>query len=94
VAFDLAETRALARDAAAYAAPADVAGFAELIDDLLHDPQRRQAMGQAGRRRVEDELAWDHQQRAYLDVYRTLLDRAPTEETVPPHVDRVVRVVA
>jgi glycosyltransferase involved in cell wall biosynthesis len=94
VAFDLAETRALARDAAAYAAPADVAGFAELIDDLLHDPQRRQAMGQAGRRRVEDELAWDHQQRAYLDVYRTLLDRAPTDETVPPHVDRVVRVVA
>ena len=93
VAFDLTETRALARDAAAYAEPADVARFAELIDDLLADPRRRADMGRAGRRRIKDELAWDHQQRTYLDVYRNLLGRPPTA-TVPPHANQVAKVVA
>jgi hypothetical protein len=36
-------------------------------------------MGKLGRVRVEQELAWSHSERAYLDVYRKILggERAP-----------------
>jgi glycosyltransferase involved in cell wall biosynthesis len=74
VAFDLEETRRLGRDAALYARPGDVGTFAARIDELLDDPRRRAALGQAGRRRVADELSWERQEPAYLDVYRRLLD--------------------
>ena len=75
VAFDLRETRRLAEGAAAYARPGDVAGFAGLIDRLLDDPERRAEMGQVGRRLVEDRIAWDKQETAYLEVYQKLLRR-------------------
>ena len=94
VAFDLAETRALARDAAAYAEPADVQRFAELVDELLDDADRRAAMGRAGRQRIEDEFAWDHQQPAYLDVYRSLFDRPRTSEPAVRRVEHSTKVVA
>jgi glycosyltransferase involved in cell wall biosynthesis len=92
VAFDLAETRALARDAAVYAEPGDAHRFAELIDELLDDAGRRARMGRAGRVRIETELAWDHQQPKYLDVYRALLAPARLSDAAPqraPHVARV-----
>lgn len=73
VSFDLAETRALACAAAAYALPGDVAGFARLIDELLGDPARRAELGQAGRRLVAERVAWDRQEDAYLGVYQRLL---------------------
>jgi glycosyltransferase involved in cell wall biosynthesis len=75
VSFDVAETRALAGGAAAYAPPGDVARFATLIDELLGDPGRRAELGRAGRRLVEDRLAWDRQEGAYLGVYDRLLAR-------------------
>jgi glycosyltransferase involved in cell wall biosynthesis len=73
VCFDLAETRALAGDAAACVPPGDVPGFARQIDQLLGDPARRGQMGQAGRRLVAERLAWDRQEEAYVGVYRRLL---------------------
>ena len=73
VSFDLAETRALACEAAVYAPPGDVAGFARLIDELLGDPARRAELGQAGRRLVAERVAWDRQEDAYLGVYQRLL---------------------
>jgi glycosyltransferase involved in cell wall biosynthesis len=73
VSFDLAETRALAGGAAAYAKPGDVPGLARLIDELLSDPARRASLGRAGRLRVERRLAWDRQEEAYLGVYQRLL---------------------
>lgn len=76
VSFDLTETRALAGDAAAYASPGDVPGFARLIDELLSDPARRAQMGQTGRRRIEERLAWDRQEEAYIEVYQRLLGRS------------------
>jgi glycosyltransferase involved in cell wall biosynthesis len=81
VAFDLSETRALAGEAAAYAAPGDVRGFANLIAELLDDPRRRLAMGNAGKHRVQGTIAWEHQERAYLETYRRLLggDVRPAE---------------
>lgn len=75
VTFDLAETRALAGGAAVYAPPGDVPGFARLIDELLGDPPRRAELGRTGRRLVEERLAWDHQEQAYLGVYDQLLAR-------------------
>ncbi len=74
VSFDLRETRAMAGEAAAYAEPGDIAGLARQIQRLLDDPLRRAEMGRTGRQLVEQQLAWDRQESAYLEVYRRLLD--------------------
>jgi glycosyltransferase involved in cell wall biosynthesis len=79
VSFNLIETRVLAGEAAVYAQPADVAGFAQLIDELLSDPVRRIALGLAGRRLVAERVAWDRQEDAYLGVYQRLLGKPPAE---------------
>jgi len=78
VSFDLTETRALACEAAVYARPGDVAGFARLIDELLSAPARRASLGRAGRRLIEERLAWDRQEDAYLGVYQRLLGKPRT----------------
>jgi glycosyltransferase involved in cell wall biosynthesis len=75
VAFDLRETRALAADAACYAPPGDVEGFAGLISDLLDDPAARGRLGRAGRHRVQAFLAWDHQEPLYIGVFDRVLGR-------------------
>ncbi|MFD3399374.1 glycosyltransferase family 4 protein [Kribbella sp. NPDC058693] len=72
VAFDLIETKVSAADAAVYVEPNDVAQYGEAIVDLLDDEVRRRRMGKFGRERVEQVLAWKHQQRAYLQVYDAL----------------------
>jgi glycosyltransferase involved in cell wall biosynthesis len=74
VAFDLRETRVSAADAAVYVKPTgnaeqDVRDYAKAIVDLIDDAAERTRMGKLGRARVEQELAWPHQERAYLDVY-------------------------
>jgi glycosyltransferase involved in cell wall biosynthesis len=72
VAFDLVETRVSAQDAAVYAEPNRVDAYADLVLDLLGDEVRRKQMGAAGRRRVEDVLAWRNQMPAYVGVYDRL----------------------
>jgi glycosyltransferase involved in cell wall biosynthesis len=69
VAFDLVETKVSAADAAVYVEPNDVAQYGDAIVDLLDDQVRRRRMGKLGRERVEQVLAWKHQQKAYLEVY-------------------------
>jgi glycosyltransferase involved in cell wall biosynthesis len=81
VSYDLPESRVSAAWAAAYATPGDVAEFAQLVDGLLDDPERRAAMGRAGRDRVERRLAWDHQERALLAAYARAL--GPALDPVP-----------
>ena len=82
VAFDLRETRVSAGDAAVYARPNEVRSYAEAIVTLMDDEPRRLQMGNLGRTRVEQELAWSHQEQAYLGVYRRLLGdgRAAAQE--------------
>lgn len=75
VAFDLVETRVSAQDAAEYAEPNEVAGYADAILDLLSDDVRRKEMGAFGRRRVEEVLAWSKQIPAYVAVYDGLTGR-------------------
>jgi glycosyltransferase involved in cell wall biosynthesis len=72
VAFDLRETRVSAQDAAVYATPNDVREYAKALAGLLDDEAARAQLGKLGRARVEDELAWSHQERAYLGVYQRL----------------------
>ena len=72
VAFDLRETRVSAGDAAVYAKPNDVREYAKAIVDLIDDEARRAELGKFGRARVEEELAWCHQERAYVRVYERM----------------------
>lgn len=83
VAFDLRETRVSAADAAVYVEPNDVGKYADAIVALADDETRRRRMGTYGRERVERELAWEHQLRAYVGVYNGL---APTDAT-PAYAD-------
>jgi len=74
VAFDLRETRVSAADAALYVRPTgdaeqDVRDYAQAIVKLIDDAAERVRMGKLGRARVERELAWPYQERAYLSVY-------------------------
>ena len=61
VAFDLQETRVSAGGAAVYAEPNRIDDYARAIVELLDDEPRRKEMGELGRLRIEDELAWPHQ---------------------------------
>jgi glycosyltransferase involved in cell wall biosynthesis len=78
VAFDVAETRLMAGDAAALAVPGDAESFARMIDELLADGDRRAEMGRAGRMAVEQVLAWDHQQVPYIAMVGRLAGRTLT----------------
>ncbi len=73
LAFDLRETRASAAEAGVYATPNDIEEMARLLVELIDDESRRRDMGAAGRRRVEQELAWVHQEPRYLSVFDRLL---------------------
>jgi glycosyltransferase involved in cell wall biosynthesis len=73
IAFDLRETRVSASDAAVYVRPNDEQEYAEAIVALVDDEPRRSLMGKFARERVEQELAWDHQESAYLGVYKRVL---------------------
>jgi glycosyltransferase involved in cell wall biosynthesis len=73
LAFDLRETRVSTGDAAVYVQPNDVHDYATALVELIDDAAKRSRLGRLGRVRVEEELAWSHQQRAYLDVYQGLI---------------------
>jgi glycogen(starch) synthase len=61
VAGDIDAVRSLVRPGvdAELVDPGDAAGLAGHLSSLLADPERRHALGAAGRRRAEQELAWD-----------------------------------
>ncbi len=72
VAFDLVETRLTAQDAALYAIPNLVEDFASKVATLLDDEQLRVNMGAIGRRRIVEELNWDHNKSNLLQAYEML----------------------
>jgi glycosyltransferase involved in cell wall biosynthesis len=83
VAFDLKETRVSADDAAVYVEPNDVVAYARAIGELLDDPPRRRTMGQRGRKRVEDVLAWRHQAPRYVAAFERLFAATSREPERP-----------
>ncbi len=60
VAFDLVETRYSAQDAALYVKPNNEREFAERVSWLLDNPSEGKKMGDIGRQRVANELAWEY----------------------------------
>jgi glycosyltransferase involved in cell wall biosynthesis len=89
VAFDLTETRVSAQDAAIYAEPNDVKGFARALADLIDDPDERARMGRRGRDRVEQVLAWPMQSPAYVAAYRRVTEHLrPVVVEPPPPAER------
>ncbi len=69
VTYDLTEARYTAEDAGAYAAGHTEADLANAIADVLDDPDRRSEMSTYGRRRIENELAWQHSVPHLLAAY-------------------------
>lgn len=69
VSFDLQEGRFSAQDAALYAKPNQVKDFADKIETLLDNEELRTTIGAIGRRRIEQELSWEHSKKNLLRVY-------------------------
>jgi glycosyltransferase involved in cell wall biosynthesis len=79
VAFDVAETRVMGKDASVLVPPGDVESYAQQVVALLDDAARRYELGETGRERVRSDLAWERQSVAYLEVMRRLSQRAAPE---------------
>lgn len=75
VQFDLTEGRYSAQGASLYAKPNDYRDMAEKIVALLDDEKKRQEMAKLGRRRVVEELSWEHTSKALLEGYETFFAR-------------------
>jgi glycosyltransferase involved in cell wall biosynthesis len=75
VSFDLKETRFSAGEAALYAKPNDTQDFSNKILELLNDEKRREEMGKYGRKRVEDELDWNHTKKELIKAYQSVFAR-------------------
>jgi len=74
VAFDLVETRFSAQNAALYVKPNDELEFAEKVSWLLDNPDECKKMGEIGRDRVANELAWEYSIPELLRAYDIALD--------------------
>ncbi len=72
VQFDLTEGRFSAREASLYARHNDPRDLAAKIVELLDDPEKRAAMGEFGRRRVQQELEWRYEAPKLLAAYAAL----------------------
>ncbi|MDQ6883920.1 MAG: glycosyltransferase family 4 protein [Candidatus Dormibacteraeota bacterium] len=72
VAFDLHEVRDTARGAGLYVEANDPRAFGDKILELLDSPETRRRMGELGRQRFNDTLAWEHQRESLLKAYELL----------------------
>ncbi len=72
VQFDITEGRVSAQGASLYARPNDPIDFGEKILELIDAAHLRAQMGDVGRRRINDALAWHHEQPKLLAVYNAV----------------------
>jgi glycosyltransferase involved in cell wall biosynthesis len=76
VQFDLKEGRFSAGDASLYASRTNqIPDFAAKIVWLLDNPEARERMGQFGKKRVEEGLAWKYSVGGLLAAYQRALDK-------------------
>jgi glycosyltransferase involved in cell wall biosynthesis len=75
VQFDVTEGRRSAQDASEYARANDPVDLANRMIALLHDPGARSRMGESGRRRIENDLSWDHQVETLIAAYQRAAPR-------------------
>jgi hypothetical protein len=85
VQFDLTEGRVSAGLASVYARQNDPLDLAERTAELLENPTLRRQMGEYGRRRVEEKLAWRYSVPILLDAYETLFGHGVTRRA--PELD-------
>ena len=52
-----------------------VTEFAAALTEVVSDPERARAMGQAGRRRAEEHFSWESITETTLEVYRSVLPK-------------------
>jgi glycosyltransferase involved in cell wall biosynthesis len=83
VAADLTETRRTLGEAGAYVPNGTPEEFAEAIDALLDDPDRRLQMRKMGRERFLSTLSWEHQAGPYASVFQRLLAKRLPPATIP-----------
>ncbi len=88
VQFDLTEGRFSAQDASLYALRNDSQDFARKIIELVDDAALRTRMGEIGRARVLNDLAWHHEVPRLLAAYDVLWqpqeEKAAAGETAIP----------
>jgi glycosyltransferase involved in cell wall biosynthesis len=72
VQFDVTEGRVSAQSASLYARPNDPIDFGEKILELIDAGHLRAQMGDVGRRRVNDVLAWRYEQPKLLAAYNAV----------------------
>ncbi len=93
VQFDLREGKFSAQEASLYADNDNqVPDFAAKIEWLLDNPDERARMGAAGKRRVEDALAWEYSSAHLLDAYRRVFaKKGPAGEKAAGTEERSLR---
>ncbi len=72
VAYDLKETAFSAGKAAVYAKANDEKDFAQKIIELADNPEKRIKMGEYGKQRIENELAWQYNEKNLINAYKHL----------------------
>jgi glycosyltransferase involved in cell wall biosynthesis len=94
VAFDLAETRFSAQEAALYAVPNRVEDFADKIEVLLDNEELRNKMAVLGHKRVVEVLNWDYSKKNLLLVYETLFQvksKSVVSDVVTPSTQNTIQ---
>jgi glycosyltransferase involved in cell wall biosynthesis len=84
VSFDLAETRVSGEDCVEYVPSGDIGAFADAVEALADDPDRRVEIGARARARVSAVLDWRPQAEAYVHVYDELTGFSQPGPAVPP----------
>jgi glycosyltransferase involved in cell wall biosynthesis len=85
VSFDLKETRYSAQEAAVYVTPNNEKEFAKAIRHLMDHPEERMKRGEYGRKRVQEELAWNHVSKNLLAAYEWLFNKPSNRFSAIPH---------
>jgi glycosyltransferase involved in cell wall biosynthesis len=80
VAFDLPEHRVTAGTAALFATANDELDFARQIARLMGDAALREKLGQAGRARAVNTLAWSRQEPYLLGAYENIVARGANSQ--------------
>ncbi|MCL6752278.1 glycosyltransferase family 1 protein [Nostoc sp. CCCryo 231-06] len=75
------------------AAPQDVDSFASAIDRILLNPEWRDELGKAGRKRVETKFSWDGVAHQLSELYTQLLQPQPVASTAKELVESTVELV-